>query len=91
MDTIPTVFPMTPVENTSSLISSCFTLSQGAAALAVLLKTKNSKLRQLAIPAAISGLFGGTSEPALYGISVKMKKPLYATIIGSTVAGIYAL
>lgn len=60
----------------------CFTLSQGAAALAVLLKTKNSKLRQLAIPAAISGLFGGTSEPALYGISVKMKKPLYATIIG---------
>ena len=68
----------------------CFTLSQGAAALAVLLKTKNSKLRQLAIPAAISGLFGGTSEPALYGISVKMKKPLYATIIGSTVAGIYA-
>lgn len=62
----------------------------GAAALAVLLKTKNSKLRQLAIPAAISGLFGGTSEPALYGISVKMKKPLYATIIGSTVAGIYA-
>lgn len=45
----------------------------GAAALAVLLKTKNSKLRQLAIPAAISGLFGGTSEPALYGISVKMK------------------
>ena len=68
----------------------CFTLSQGAAALAVLLKTKNSKLRQLAIPAAISGLFGGTSEPALYGISVKMKKPLYATIIGATVAGIYA-
>lgn len=68
----------------------CFTLSQGAAALAVLLKTKNSNLRQLAIPAAISGLFGGTSEPALYGICVKMKKPLYATMIGSTIAGIYA-
>lgn len=68
----------------------CFTLSQGAAALAVLLKTKNSTLRQIAIPAAISGLFGGTSEPALYGISIKMKKPLYATIIGSTAAGIYA-
>lgn len=68
----------------------CFTLSQGAAALAVLCKTKNSKLRQLAIPAAISGLFGGTSEPALYGISVRMKTPLYATVIGSTAAGIYA-
>lgn len=68
----------------------CFTLSQGAAALAVLLKTKNSNLRQIAIPAAISGLFGGTSEPALYGISVKMKKPLYATMIGSIAAGIYA-
>lgn len=68
----------------------CFTLSQGAAALAVLLKTRNSTLRQIAIPAAISGLFGGISEPALYGISIKMKKPLYATIIGSTAAGIYA-
>lgn len=68
----------------------CFTLSQGAAALAVLLKTKNSSLRQIAIPAAISGLFGGTSEPALYGINIKMKKPLYATMIGSTAAGIYA-
>lgn len=68
----------------------CFTLSQGAVALAVLIKTKSANLRQLAIPAAISGLFGGTSEPALYGISVKMKKPLYAGIIGSTAAGIYA-
>lgn len=68
----------------------CFTLSQGAVALAVLLKSKSSNLRQLAIPAALSGLFGGTSEPALYGISVKMKRPLYASIIGSTIAGIYA-
>lgn len=86
---------MTSIEQTGYdefvlVIFLCFTLSQGAAALAVLLKTKNPVLRQLAIPAAISGLFGGTSEPALYGISVKMKKPLYATIIGSTAAGIYA-
>lgn len=68
----------------------CFTLSQGAVALAVLLKTKNTVLRQIAAPAAMSGLLGGISEPALYGISFKMRKPLYATIIGSTAAGIYA-
>lgn len=68
----------------------CFTLSQGAVALAVLIKSKSMNLRQLAIPAALSGLFGGTSEPALYGISVKMKRPLYASTIGSTIAGIYA-
>ena len=45
----------------------------GSSSISSFIKTKNSKLRQLAIPAAISGLFGGTSEPALYGISVKMK------------------
>ena len=68
----------------------CFTLSQGAAALAVFCKTKNNTLRQIAFPAALSGLLGGISEPAFYGISVRMKKPLIASTIASTVAGLYA-
>ena len=68
----------------------CFTISAGAVSLAVLLKTKNKNLRQLAIPAAISGLFGGISEPTVYGISMKMVKPYWANIIASTIAALYA-
>lgn len=68
----------------------CNTVAAGSVALAVALKTKNKNLRQLAIPAAISGLFGGISEPTTYGISLKMKTPFYANIIGATVAAIYA-
>ncbi|MFT8311226.1 MAG: beta-glucoside-specific PTS transporter subunit IIABC [Sporolactobacillus sp.] len=68
----------------------CNTIAQGAMALGVLLKTKNPKLRELAIPAAISGLFGGVSEPAMYGIGFKMKKPLYAAMIGAAISGLFA-
>jgi PTS system beta-glucosides-specific IIC component len=68
----------------------CFTISAGAVALAVLLKTKNKNLRTLAIPAMISGLFGGISEPTVYGISMKMVKPYWANIIASSIAALYA-
>lgn len=68
----------------------CYTVSAGAVSLAVALKTKNKNLRQLAIPAAISGLFGGISEPTVYGIDIKMKTPFYAHIFGATVAALYA-
>jgi beta-glucoside PTS system EIICBA component len=68
----------------------CFTISAGAVALAVLLKTKNKNLRELAIPAAISGLFGGISEPTVYGISMKMVKPYWANLIAATIAALYA-
>lgn len=68
----------------------CFTISAGAVALAVLLKSKNKNLRQLAIPATISGLFGGISEPTTYGISMKMVKPYWANLIASSIAALYA-
>lgn len=68
----------------------CFTISAGAVALAVLLKTKNKNLRTLAIPAMISGLFGGISEPTVYGISMKMVKPYWANIIAASIAALYA-
>ncbi len=68
----------------------CFTISAGSVALAVVLKTKNKKLRQIAIPAVISGLFGGVSEPTTYGISMKMVKPYWANLIAATIAALYA-
>ncbi|WP_339169238.1 beta-glucoside-specific PTS transporter subunit IIABC [Paenibacillus sp. FSL H7-0943] len=64
-------------------------MAQGAGALAVAVKTKDSKLKQIALPAGISGLFGIT-EPALYGVHLRLKKTLFACMIGAGTAGLYA-
>ncbi len=60
--------------------------AQAGAALGVFLKTKNPKVRAIAGPAAITGLFGIT-EPIIYGISIRYKKPFVWAIIGGAIAG----
>ncbi|MGL4697500.1 PTS transporter subunit EIIC [Enterococcus larvae] len=64
-------------------------ISQGAACLAVAIRTKNSNLRKLAISNSISALCGIT-EPALYGITLKLKRPFLAVIIGGAAGGLFA-
>ncbi|MHC1681843.1 MAG: beta-glucoside-specific PTS transporter subunit IIABC [Clostridiaceae bacterium] len=54
--------------------------------LAILLKTKDSKLRSISIPALISGFFGVT-EPAIYGITLPRKKPFVLSCIAAAVGG----
>lgn len=63
--------------------------SQFAVALAVMFKTKKSNLKQLAASCALTAFLSGITEPTLYGISVKLKKPLYATFIGCIANGIF--
>ncbi len=63
-------------------------VSQGAAALAVAFKTKNSEIKQLASSAGITGVCGIT-EPALYGVNLRFKTPLYASMIGGAVGGLF--
>jgi PTS system beta-glucosides-specific IIC component len=63
------------------------TFAQTGAVLAIMLKTKNQKLKGLCIPAAISG-FCGVTEPAIYGITLPKKKPFFLTCIISAVGGI---
>ncbi|MDU5109026.1 MAG: beta-glucoside-specific PTS transporter subunit IIABC [Clostridium sp.] len=65
-------------------------LAQGAACLAVTLKSKNKDLKQVASASTISALVAGVTEPAMYGITLKYKKPLYACMISGGVAGLYA-
>ena len=60
--------------------------AQTGVVLAILLKTKNTKLKSLSIPAFISGIFGVT-EPAIYGITLPRKKPFIMSCIGSAVGG----
>jgi PTS system beta-glucosides-specific IIC component len=60
--------------------------AQTGVVLAILLKTKNTKLRSIAIPAFISGIFGVT-EPAIYGITLPKKKPFVLSCIGAAIGG----
>lgn len=60
--------------------------AQIGAVLAIMLRTKQQKLKSLSIPAFISGIFGVT-EPAIYGITLPLKKPFIISCIGGAVGG----
>ncbi len=64
-------------------------IAQGAATLCVAFRTKNKNLRQLASSAGFTALLGIT-EPSLYGVTLKLRRPLIAAMIGGGCAGIYA-
>ena len=61
-------------------------IAQGGAALAVAIKTKQSEIKQLAYTSGITAVCGIT-EPALYGINVRFKTPLYAAMVGGAAGG----
>ncbi len=63
-------------------------IAQGGASLAVAVRTKNSEIKQLATSAGITAVCGIT-EPAMYGISLRFKRPLIAAMIGGGVAGFF--
>lgn len=63
---------------------------QTGAVIAIMMKTKNKKLKALTVPAAISSVFGVT-EPAIYGITLPKKKPFIITCIVSAIAGGFLL
>lgn len=63
-------------------------VAQGAAVLAVLLMTKNEKIKSICSASGVSALLGIT-EPAMFGVTLKLKYPFYAAIIGSAVGSAY--
>ncbi|WP_375319884.1 PTS cellobiose/arbutin/salicin transporter subunit IIBC [Aliivibrio logei] len=65
-------------------------LSLGGSSLAVAYKTKNSELRQTSLAAAASAILAGISEPALYGVAVRLKTPLIASVISGFICGALA-
>lgn len=64
-------------------------LAQGAACMAVALKSKNANTKQVSFAAGFSALLAGVTEPALYGVTLKYRKPLYAAMIGGGLTGIF--
>lgn len=65
-----------------------YNFSQAAAAAAVAMKSKDKELKATATAAAISACVGGITEPALYGVNLRLKKPLIASMIGSGISGL---
>lgn len=65
------------------------TFATSAVVLAIFFKTKNKKLKEMALPNFISGIFGVT-EPAIYGILLPLKKPfIISCIVGGIGGGFY--
>jgi PTS system beta-glucosides-specific IIC component len=64
-------------------------IAQGAAALCVALKTKNKNLKQIAFSSGVTAVLGVT-EPALFGVTLKVKRALYAVMIGGGIGGFYS-
>lgn len=65
----------------------CSNVAQGGASLAVAVKSKNENMKQLASASGISALMGIT-EPALYGVTLKLKRPVVAAALAAGIGGI---
>ena len=63
-------------------------VAQGAAVLAVLLMTKNDKMKSICSASGISAL-SGITEPAMFGVTLKLKYPFYAAMAGSAAGSAY--
>ncbi len=77
-----TVFGYDPILATTFGAS----FAQIGVVLAILIKTKDKKLKAMSIPAFISGIFGVT-EPAIYGITLPRKKPFVISCVAAAIAG----
>ncbi|WP_082268185.1 PTS transporter subunit EIIC [Latilactobacillus sakei] len=81
-------FAATGTESLILVAQVCANLAQGGATLAVALKSKNQSVKSLATAAGISAIMGIT-EPALYGVMMKYRKPLVAAAISAGIAGCF--
>jgi PTS system trehalose-specific IIC component len=62
-------------------------IAQGSAAFAMMLATKDEKLKGLALTSSISAWLGIT-EPAMFGVNLRFRYPFFAAMIGSAIAGV---
>lgn len=62
--------------------------AQAGATFGVAFKTRDPDMRQMAIPAGISALLAGVTEPAMYGVTLRLKKPMIAACIAGAVGGL---
>ena len=65
-------------------------LAQAGAGLAVVIRTRSQKRRQVAAPASISGILAGVTEPLVYGVNLPMRLPFFFGLAGGAVGGAIA-
>jgi sucrose PTS system EIIBCA or EIIBC component len=65
-------------------------VAQGGAGLAVFFKTRNERIKKIAIPSAFSS-FLGIIEPVIFGINIKLVKPFIGAAIGGAFGGAYVV
>ncbi|GKH33984.1 glucose PTS transporter subunit IIA [Muricomes sp. OA1] len=70
-------------------LASAANVAQGGAAFAVALKSKNKKMKSVALPSALSACMGIT-EPAIFGVNLRLGKPFIAASIGGACGALYA-
>lgn len=70
-------------------LASAANIAQGAAALAVAVKSKDKKIKSLALPSSLSA-FMGITEPAIFGVNLRFLKPFIAGCIGGGCGALYA-
>ena len=70
-------------------LASAANIAQGAATLAVALKTKNQKIKSMAVPSAMS-CFMGITEPAIFGVNLRFFKPFICGAAGGACGALYA-
>jgi PTS system beta-glucosides-specific IIC component len=80
-------FGYEPIVATANVLSN---INQGAAAAAVAFKCKDKATKSTAGSSAITAIFGGVTEPAMFGINMKLKKPLYAAMFGNFCSAAFA-
>ncbi len=70
-------------------LASAANLAQGAATLAVAVKTKNARTKSMALPSAFSA-FMGITEPAIFGVNMRYFKPFVCGCIGGACGALFA-
>ena len=78
-----------PPANIWMPVATAANVGQGAAAMAVAFKTKNEKTKSMALPASLSA-FLGITEPAIFGVNIRYRKPFIAGCCGGAVGGMLA-
>ena len=66
----------------------CSNTAQAGATFGAAFKTKDKETKKMAFPAAVSALLAGVTEPAMYGVTLKLKKPMVAACISGGIGGL---
>ena len=87
--TVLNIYMTTGQENVIWPAALCATAATFGIALGAFLRQKDKKEKSLSLGYFISGIIGGVTEPALYGIGLKYQRPLLALALGGAIGGLY--